>query len=76
MCILTLAGGCCALEVVFERGYCGTKFGSEDTPVKHGREENRLKTAYPFHLVFSYIYSLTLDLCRVGGLDHLVSRLN
>lgn len=44
MCILTLAGECCALKAVFERGYCSIELSSGDCRVKHGREGNRLKT--------------------------------
>lgn len=42
--ILTFAGECCALKVVFDRGYCSSELSSEHTHGKHGREGNRLKT--------------------------------
>lgn len=49
LCILTLAGECCALKVVFDWGYCSSELSSEHPFEKHGREGNRLKnSAYPF----------------------------
>lgn len=44
LCILTFAGECCALEVVFDWGYCSSELSSEHTHGKHGREGNCLKT--------------------------------
>lgn len=40
LCVLTLAGERCALEV----GSCSIELGWEDARVKQGREGNRLKT--------------------------------
>lgn len=67
LCILTFAGECCALRMVFDWGHCSSELSSEHTHGKHGREGNRLKTAYPFGLVFCSVYSLTLDLHLVFG---------